>query len=135
MIRYADVLLTYVEAEIGNGTSTSDPVAIAQFMRVRTRAGLSSLPVTSITTDDLLRERRLEFAFEGQYWYDILRLPQDQALLRLSNTERGLFDSWCGSGPVITNKINVTANMLLFPIPQSEIDIDPKLAENPVGYY
>lgn len=135
MIRYADVLLTYVEAEIGSGTSTADPVAIAQFLRIRARAGLSSVPVTSITTDDLLRERRLEFAFEGQYWYDVLRLPQDKALLKLSNTERGLFDSWCGSGPVITNKINVTANMLLFPIPQSEIDIDPKLAETPVAYY
>jgi hypothetical protein len=135
MIRYADVLLTYVEAEIGNNTSTSDPTAIAQFLRVRSRAGLGSIPVTSITTDDLLRERRLEFAFEGQYWYDILRLPQDKALLKLSNTERGLFEGWCGGGPVITNKINVTANMLLFPIPQSEIDIDPKLAETPVAYY
>jgi hypothetical protein len=135
MIRYADVLLTYVEAVIGNNTSTSDPTAIAQFLRVRTRAGLGSIPVASISIDDLLRERRLEFAFEGQYWYDILRLPQDKALLTLSNTERGLFESWCGSGPVIGNKINVTANMLLFPIPQSEIDIDPKLAETPVAYY
>jgi hypothetical protein len=135
MIRYSDVLLTYVEAELGNNTSTSDPVAIAQFLRVRTRAGLGSVPVSSITTDDLLRERRLEFAFEGQYWYDILRLPQDKALLKLSNIERGLFESWCGSGTVVSNKINVTANMLLFPIPQSEMDIDPKLAEAPVPYY
>jgi hypothetical protein len=135
MIRYSDVLLTYVEAEIGNNGATTDPIAIAQFLRVRTRAGLGSMPVSSITTDDLLRERRLEFAFEGQYWYDILRLPQDKALLKLSNTERGLFESWCGSGTVVSNKINVTANMLLFPIPQSEMDIDPKLAEAPVPYY
>jgi starch-binding outer membrane protein, SusD/RagB family len=135
MIRYADVLLTYVEAAIGNGTSTTDPVAIAQFLRVRTRAGLGSIPVSSISTDDLLRERRLEFAFEGQYWYDLLRLPQDKALQKLSNCERGLFEGWCGGGPVISNKINVTASMLLFPVPQSEIDIDPKLAEAPVPYY
>jgi starch-binding outer membrane protein, SusD/RagB family len=135
MIRYPDVLLTYVEAVIGSGTSTSDATAIAQFLRVRTRAGLGSIPVSTITTDDLLRERRLEFAFEGQYWYDILRLPQAQALLKLSNTERGLFESWCGTGTVVSNKINVTANMLLFPIPQSEIDVDPKLAETPVAYY
>jgi hypothetical protein len=135
MIRYSDVLLTYVEATMGNGTSTTDADAIAQFLRVRTRAGLGSIPVSSITTDDLLRERRLEFAFEGQYWYDVLRLPQDKALLKLSNTERGLFESWCGGGTVVSNKINVTPNMLLFPIPQSEIDIDPKLAETTVAYY
>jgi hypothetical protein len=135
MIRYSDVLLTYVEATIGNGTSTTDATAITQFLRVRTRAGLGSIPISSITSDDLLRERRLEFAFEGQFWYDVLRLPQDKALLKLSNTERGLFESWCGSGTVISNKINVTANMLLFPVPQSEIDIDPKLADAPVPYY
>jgi hypothetical protein len=135
MIRYADVLLTYVEATIGSGTSTTDAMAITQFMRVRTRAGLGGIPVSEITTDDLLRERRLEFAFEGQYWYDILRLPQDKALQKLSNTERGLFEGWCGAGTVVSNKITATANMLLFPIPQSEIDIDPKLAEAPVPYY
>lgn len=135
MIRYSDVLLTYVEAAIGNDASTNDATAIAQFLRVRTRAGLGSIPISTITADDLLRERRLEFAFEGQYWYDILRLPQDKALQKLSNIERGLFESWCGNGPVISNKISVNANMLLFPIPQSEMDIDPKLAEAPVPYY
>ncbi|OQP64143.1 hypothetical protein A3860_22315 [Niastella vici] len=135
MIRYADVLLTYVEAVIGNNTSTTDAQAIAQFMRVRTRAGLGSIPVSSISIDDLLRERRLEFAFEGQYWYDVLRLPQAKAITKLSNTERGLFDGWCGSGSVSSNKITVTPTMLLFPIPQSEIDSDPKLAEAPAAYY
>jgi hypothetical protein len=135
MIRYPDVLLTYVEAVIGNDASTSDATAIAQFKRVRTRAGLGGIPVSTITIDDLLRERRLEFAFEGQYWYDVLRLPQDKAITKLSNMERGLFDGWCGSGSVNTNKITVTPNMLLFPVPQSEIDSDPKLSETPVAYY
>jgi hypothetical protein len=135
MIRYADVLLTYVEAVIGNNTSTSDATAIQQFMRVRTRAGLGGIPVSSITIDDLLRERRLEFAFEGQYWYDILRLPQDKAINKLSNMERGLFDGWCGTGSINSTKITVTPAMLLFPIPQSEIDSDPKLAEAPAAYY
>jgi hypothetical protein len=135
MIRYADVLLTYVEAVMGSNTSTTDATAITQFKRVRTRAGLGSIPISSITQDDLLRERRLEFAFEGQYWYDVLRLPQDKAITKLSNMERGLFDGWCGTGSVNTNKITVTPNMLLFPIPQSEIDSDPKLSEAPVAYY
>jgi hypothetical protein len=135
MIRYADVLLTYVEAVIGNNTSTSDATAIQQFLRVRTRAGLGGIPVASISTDDLLRERRLEFAFEGQYWYDVLRLPQDIAISKLSNMERGMFDGFCGTGSINSSKVTVTPAMLLFPIPQSEIDSDPNLAEQPVAYY
>src|SRR5581483_5046331 len=109
-----------------------DATAIQQFMRVRTRAGLGSIPVSSISIDDVLKERRLEFAFEGQFWYDILRLPQDKALAKLSNIERGQYDGYCGTGSISSNKINVTASMLLFPIPQSEIDSDPKLGEAPV---
>ena len=135
MIRYADVLLTYVEAVIGNNTSTTDATAIQQFMRVRTRAGLGGIAVSSISSDDLLRERRLEFAFEGQYWYDILRLPQDKAITKLSSIERGMYDGFCGTGSITSNKITVNAGMLLFPVPQSEIDSDPKLGEAPVPYY
>jgi len=134
MIRYSDVLLSYVEAVIGNGTSTSDPTAIAQFMRVRTRAGLGGIPVSNITTRDLLRERRLEFAFEGQYWFDILRRPETEALSILSNAERGV-GSYGTPSPPTSNKITFTSNMLLFPIPQSEIDSDPELAKAPVPYY
>lgn len=135
MIRYSDVLLTYAEAILGNDASTTDAMAIAQFMRVRKRAGLENVPVTSLTIDDILRERRLEFAFEGLYWFDILRLPQAQALAKLSNTERGLYESWCGTGNIVSNKISVNANMLLFPIPQADIDNNPKLKQAPVAYY
>ncbi len=135
MIRYSDVLLTYAEAVLGNNASTTDAQALAQFKRVRTRAGLGSVPLSSLTIDDILRERRLEFAFEGQYWFDVLRLPQAKALTKLSNTERGLFEGWCGEGNIVSNKINVTASMLLFPIPQADLDNNPKLAEPPVRYY
>ncbi len=135
MIRYPDVLLTYAEAILGDNVSTTDPQALAQFKRVRARAGLESVPLSSLTIDDILRERRLEFAFEGQYWFDILRLPQAKALAKLSNTERGLYESWCGEGSIVSNKINVTASMLLFPIPQSDLDNNPKLAQPPVPLY
>ena len=135
MIRYSDVLLTYVEATMGNSTSTADANAITQFIRVRKRAGLTT-PVSSISQDDLLRERRVEFAFEGQFWYDILRLPQATALAKLTSFQRGLYESWCGDGAIIPFPVGaITADKLFFPIPQSEIDSDPKLAQPPVPFY
>ncbi|HSC38785.1 MAG TPA: RagB/SusD family nutrient uptake outer membrane protein, partial [Chitinophagaceae bacterium] len=130
MIRYSDVLLTYAEAVLGNNASTTDAKALLQFNRVRTRAGLASK--TSLTIMDILHERRMEFAFEGQYWYDLLRLPQATAISIISNQERGRINS---SNAITSFKVTPTAASFTMPIPQSDIDNDPKLAQAPVPYY
>ncbi|MFT4092473.1 MAG: RagB/SusD family nutrient uptake outer membrane protein [Niabella sp.] len=134
MIRYADVLLTYAEAVLAGGTSTSDANALAAFNEVRNRAGLASK--TSISFTDILHERRLEFAFEGMYWYDVLRMPQADAITWLSQRERGRYSGY-GGGSVVSNKIIFDASKLLFSIPQSEIDQNPNLAADvaAVSYY
>ncbi|MDF1548263.1 MAG: RagB/SusD family nutrient uptake outer membrane protein, partial [Bacteroidales bacterium] len=71
ILRYADVLLIYAEAVLANNASTSDAGALAAINKVRNRAGLASL--ASFTKDEILHERRAEFAFEGDYWFDIQR--------------------------------------------------------------
>lgn len=68
MMRLAEVYLNYTEAVLGNSASTTDT---EYFNRVRTRAKMESKK--SITYEDLRHERRMEFAFEGQYWYDLVR--------------------------------------------------------------
>jgi len=130
MIRYPDVLLTYAEAVLGSNASTIDANALQQFNRVRTRAGLASK--TSIGIMDILHERRMEFAFEGQYWYDLLRLPQATAISIIGNQERGRINS---SNAITSFKVTPTAASFTMPIPQSDIDNDPKLAQAPVPYY
>jgi starch-binding outer membrane protein, SusD/RagB family len=130
MIRYSDVLLTYAEAILGANTSTTDPTALLEFNRVRKRAGLPGK--TSLTIMDILHERRVEFAFEGQYWYDLLRLPQATTLGILANQERGTMNS---TGVISSFKISPTAADLVMPIPQADIDNDPKLSQAPVNYY
>jgi starch-binding outer membrane protein, SusD/RagB family len=114
LVRFSDVLLTYAEAvmEIEGGVS-SNPDALAAFNRVHQRAGLP--PVTSIDRDIILHERRVEFAFEGQRWFDLLRSGKLIDILVLH-----------GKNPDLHN--------LLFPIPASEIAINPKLVQNP-GYF
>jgi starch-binding outer membrane protein, SusD/RagB family len=113
VIRYSDVLLTYAESimEIKGGTTT-DAEALDAFNQVRSRAGLQ--PLTEITRDLILQERRVEFAFEGQRWFDLLRSGKAIDILALHGKNVNVFN-------------------LLFPIPSGELAVNPKMQQNP-GY-
>jgi hypothetical protein len=123
VIRYADVLLLQAEAlnELGR---TAD--AIARVNRVRRRVGLADL--SSSLSGDALRlqmrdERAKELAGEGQRWFDINRW-------NLLNDQTGL-NYLIARDPDFTNFRLGTSKLL--PIPQSDIDIDPNIKQNP-GY-
>jgi hypothetical protein len=125
ILRYADVLLIYAEATLGANASTSDAQALAAFNKVRTRAGL---PVkNSITLDDILKERRVEFAFEGDYWFDIQRQGFAKAKQIIEAQNRGT-----ATTPLY---VTFTQNYMHLPIPAGEILQDPALAQPAVAYY
>ncbi len=87
MMRLAEVYLNYAEAVLGNEASTTDSYALELFNMLRTRAGV---PVkASISYEDLRHERRMEFAFEGLYWYDLLRRSyyQQQEVINYVNNQ------------------------------------------------
>lgn len=140
LLRYSDVLLIYAEAVLAGAGSTSDPAAIAAFNAVHQRAGL--LPVSSITMDDILRERKCEFAFEGDYWFDMQRqaFNADMQPVNFAKTkqlveaqERGVYD---GNKVLTSQKVqNLTVDRLFLPIPLDETVADPKLLEGAVPYY
>lgn len=131
MLRYADVLLIYAEAVLGTGASTSDASALAAFNAVRQRAGLA--PLTSITKDQILHERRVEFAFEGDYWFDIQRQGFAKAKQILEAQERGTLNT---DGSINHTGVTVSsASQLFLPIPASEIVADPELSKPAVPYY
>lgn len=71
MLRLAEVYLNYVEAVLGNAESTTDADAIKYFNMIRRRAGVAEK--TKLTYEDLRHENRVEFAFEGLYWYQLVR--------------------------------------------------------------
>ncbi len=114
ILRYADVLLMYGEALNEQGQTATGIPFINQ---VRTRAGLPNLSSALAQADTRLaleKERRVELAFEGQRWFDLVR------------TDRFL--------PVMTSKGYATkAFHKYFPIPQRETDLNPLLNQNP-GY-
>jgi hypothetical protein len=72
----------------------------------------------------ILNERRLELAFEGERWYDLLRFGA-QYTINLMNSQVD------GNG--VNLGYQVTTDRLLFPIPQADRDNNPNLSQNP-GY-
>lgn len=125
MLRYADVLLIYAEAVLGDAASTSDASALQAFNKVRARAGL--MAKESITMDDILKERRVEFAFEGDYWFDIQRQGFAKAKQIIEAQNRGTYE--------VPMYVTFSEQYMYLPIPAGEILQDPELAKDPVPYY
>lgn len=141
LLRLADVYLIYAEAILGNNGSTTDANALLYFNKVRMRAGVD--PVTVLNTDVILKERRVEFACEGQYWYDLVRLSYYdpvKAVNLLSNQQRVEFD-YVESTGVATPKAPIgtispaTFATFTLQLPASEVVVNPKLNQPAVPYY
>ncbi|MEM7485508.1 MAG: RagB/SusD family nutrient uptake outer membrane protein [Bacteroidota bacterium] len=117
VLRYADVLLLYAEAILAGGESTTDPRAVAAFNQVRARAGLEE--VANLTKDALLKERRVEFVYENQRLYDLIRFGEADNILQQFSDENSLF---------------YTSERKYLPFPQREIDNLPNFYEQNPGY-
>ncbi len=120
VLRYADVLLMKAEAlnELGKTSDAEEPL-----YQVRKRAGLTNRGDVEGLTQDQMRdkirqERRIELAFEGHRWFDMIRWDNGQYALDFLHS---------------IGKINASQKHLLFPIPQKEIDTNPNLKQN-TGY-
>lgn len=104
-LRLSDVILLYAEAlnENNNASGAQSATILSSLDAIRTRAGLGSLSGTATTQAEVRQaiadERRLELAFEGQRWFDLVRT--------------GTVDAEMGE--------TINSNYHLFPIPVSEI--------------
>jgi starch-binding outer membrane protein, SusD/RagB family len=116
--RFADVLLMYAEA-VNEGGAASGMTSTTALDSVRHRAGLPSVgtQAQAALRDSIRVERRREFVFEGQRWFDLSRWGILDAALRAKQAEMGFTVRGAPSN--------------LFPIPQSERDINPNLTQNP----
>ena len=119
VLRYADLLLLQAEAENDVNGPTAD--AYAAINKVRKRAGIADVvPGLSKAAfrNEVIHERRVELAFEGQRWFDLVTLGiANQKINAIGELGR-----------------KFTPNQQeLFPIPQTEIDLNPNLTQNP-GY-
>ncbi|MDB5086520.1 MAG: putative outer membrane protein, partial [Mucilaginibacter sp.] len=124
LLRLADIILLKAEAANQLG-QTGDAIPLVN--QIRARVNLA--PITVTTKADvalaILTERRMELAFEGTRWNDLLRYGA-QYTIDLMNKQIDPFGK-----PLI---YNVTKNLLLFPVPYNEIQLDGNLNPQNPGY-
>lgn len=142
MMRLAEVYLNLAEAILGNNASTEDETALLYFNKVRTRAGMPEL--TSIDYDAIHYERRIELAFEGQYWYDLIRrayYKQQEVVNYLNNQDRNAGYEWNEAEACqyektsdATDVSTATVNHLTLPISDVDAGRNPLLNEAPSVY-
>ena len=107
VMRLAELYLTRAEANLRASTTTG-ATPLEDINRVRARVGLPAL--TTVTLEQILRERKLELAHEGHAIHDVKRT-------RGSVTEGNT-----------TYQFNDPR--MVFPIPQREMDANPNLVQN-----
>ncbi len=111
LFRYADVLYTKLEALYRLGRA-GEIIADPDLRKIRTRAGLSPYSISDLTPAELLNEFGREFAWEGRRRQDQIR-----------------FGVW---GAPWWNKPTSGPNAKLFPIPQTALNVNPNLVQNPI---
>ncbi|MES2652153.1 MAG: RagB/SusD family nutrient uptake outer membrane protein [Bacteroidota bacterium] len=119
VFRTSEMLLNRAEAYARKGDVAN---AINDVNIIRTRAGLTALPL-STTADaalsNILLQRRFELAFEGHRWNDLIRTKSD-----IIKDPSALY---------ATSPVDYTDRRILAQIPTAQIDVNPKLVQNP-GY-
>jgi len=143
MMRLAEVYLNYAEATLGNNTSTSDATALTYFNALRARANVPSK--NSISYEDIRHEFRVETAFEGIYWYFLVRrgyYQQQEVVNYVNNQYRNasyyessthtykLSESYSLPGPSVS--VATAANLTL-PIPDTDQTKNPLLKPDASG--
>jgi starch-binding outer membrane protein, SusD/RagB family len=128
-LRYADILLLKAEAlaNLGGASNLADAATIVN--TVRNRVGLANLASTASASSEtmliaVLHERRLELAFEGQRWFDLVRNGKLEEVMNGLNTR--------DSGRLPQRRAFTETSELL-PVPQAALDLNSNLVQNP-GY-
>ncbi|PCI35848.1 MAG: RagB/SusD family nutrient uptake outer membrane protein [Flavobacteriaceae bacterium] len=140
-MRYAEVLLIYAEAKIES--NQIDNTVVDALNQIRNRAGMPAVDESVYNSQASLRElvrreRRVELAMEGLRWFDIKRWKIGEEVL-----SKPVTGSRLGTVNAVTGDVNFSSSEhiqvetrmfsshnYLWPIPQSEIDINSNLEQN-----
>jgi hypothetical protein len=125
-LRLADILLLIAEALVYKGDLSGATSIVNQ---IRSRVNLGNLDSSTASSkesmiDAVLKERRLELAFEGQRWFDLIRNDKlVQVMNSLNSRDKGR----------LKQIRPFTEDSALMPIPQTALDQNNNLIQNP-GY-
>lgn len=119
-LRFSDVLLCLAEALNETG-QTANSVTLLNRVRARANASLYSVGSQEVVRDQIRKERRLELTGEFTTVYDIRRWGTLKEEIAAMNPAQ-----------IVDNSLNAYSSKLeLYPIPQSEMDANPNLKQNP----
>ncbi|HEY4062934.1 MAG TPA: RagB/SusD family nutrient uptake outer membrane protein [Puia sp.] len=123
VLRYTDVLLMKAECVLHGapGSQTTDVDNVVN--KVRGRGGLTT-PLVGVTLPQLFEERRKEFASEGTRWHDLVR----------SGNIGSIMTAWIAADDVQHKIQPFQNNFIIYPIPQSQLDVKPGLFSQNKGY-
>ena len=150
ILRLADVYLVLAESQaLLDGGQTTNAKALEAFNAVRGRAISGYTPKTSISFDDVWKERRLEFAGEGDRWYDFVRrayyepskcieeltAQKRNAWWNLSEVYKtyfktGVWDASSSEYDSSTPAPLVTEKTFTIPFPTEDVSVNPNLGSN-----
>ncbi|MFD0793412.1 RagB/SusD family nutrient uptake outer membrane protein [Mucilaginibacter litoreus] len=125
--RLADVMLMYAEASnrAGGGPNSNATMYVNM---IRERADLD--PIGGLSQDAFEKEvwlqRYYELCFENKMWFDMIRTR------KVHNDVTGNWDDFVGHKTVFN--ATFSEKNLLFPVPQQELDVNPKLLPNNPGF-
>jgi hypothetical protein len=142
MIRYAEVLLSYLECEFeaNNGNVTQALLdETVNAVRARDAVDMPAINLADFTEDRMRNERRVELAWEGLRYWDILRWKIADEVC--TGEMKSIYltddpDNYSGypvdedGYRIIGTKAFKNPTNYLWPIPQTEIDINPALEQN-----
>jgi len=122
VLRYTDILMLKAECILNGATGTqADVDAIVN--SVRKRAGLTTT-VSNVTKAQLMTERQKEFMAEGTRWHDLIR----------SGLVESTMTTWISAIDVQKQMQPFQTNYIIYPVPQSEIDVKNGLYTQNAGY-
>lgn len=122
VLRYTDVLMLKAEC-ILNGASGTQTEVDDIVNSVRKRAGLTTI-VSNVTKAQLMTERQKEFMAEGTRWHDLVRSGQVETVM----------SSWITAIDEKKQMQPFQTNYVIYPVPQSEIDVKNGLYTQNSGY-
>lgn len=123
-----DIYLIYAEASNEGNGPTQD--GLDKLNTIRMRAGLQALTLSSGLTKNSLRdavdrERRLELAFLGERWFDLVRYSNQTA------ADASAVHAIAAMDIITQQRGTANANYLLYPIPLAELNSNPLIKQNP----
>jgi hypothetical protein len=123
VLRYTDVLMLKAECVLHGapGSQITDVDDVVNKVRLR---GSLTTPKANITLEQLMDERRREFAAEGMRWHDLVR----------SGLVTTVMPAWIAADDIQHKVQTFQKEYIVYPVPQAEMDVNQGVFTQNAGY-